>query len=130
MFITVGFPRAVVLAATAGLILFSTGITAASAKSPASPKGPSGANSGAAIEKVSGVWVEGRGYDVTYGTTYETCAQRCLDTQKCLMLEYYRPQKKCNLYDTMRPRKSGGSSSVGIRRVQMSSAAAGTIGKR
>ena len=120
MFITVGFPRAVVLAATAGLILFSTGITAASAKSPASPKGPSGANSGAAIEKVSGVWVEGRGYDVTYGGTYDSCAARCLAAAKCVMIEFYRPEKKCNLYDQMRPHKTGGASKVGIRRLQQS----------
>ena len=125
MFATMGFPRAIVLAATVGLVALVPGIDAVSAKSPASPKSPdiNGSGTGAVIEKVSGVWVEGRGYYVTYGNTYEVCAQRCLGTAKCVMLEYYRPEKKCNLYDAMRPRKTGGSSNVGIRRVQLSSAA-------
>ena len=79
---------------------------------------PVSAKSGAesAMETISGVWVEGRGYDVTYGGTYEGCAQRCMKTEKCVMVEFYRPEKKCNLYDTLRPRKSGGASNVGIRR--------------
>ena len=68
------------------------------------------------METLSGVWVEGRGYDVTYGSTYEACAQRCLQTDKCVMIEFYKPEKKCNMYDNMRPRKTGGSSNVGIRR--------------
>lgn len=68
------------------------------------------------METLSGVWVEGRGYDVTYGGTYEACAQRCLQTDKCVMIEFYKPEKKCNMYDNMRPRKTGGSSNVGIRR--------------
>ena len=68
------------------------------------------------IERQKGVWVEGPGFDVTYGGSYDGCAQRCLADDKCAMIEYYRPEKKCNLYDAMRPRKSGGSSDVGIRR--------------
>lgn len=70
----------------------------------------------ASIDKLTGVWVEGPGYDITYGRSYEECAQRCLGTAKCVMIEYYRPEKKCNLYDTVRPRKPGGSSFVGIRK--------------
>jgi hypothetical protein len=31
------------------------------------------------------------------------------------MIEYYRPERKCNLYSSLRPLKSGGSSFVGIR---------------
>ena len=70
----------------------------------------------AVMEKLPGVWVEGPGYDVTYGGSYEGCTQRCLAAAKCVMLEFYRPEKKCNLYDTLRPRKTGGASIVGIRR--------------
>lgn len=68
-----------------------------------------------AIEKLSGVWVEGPGYDVTYGSPYDTCAARCAASPKCVMIEYYRPEKKCNLYSNMRPRKAGGASFVGIK---------------
>jgi hypothetical protein len=84
--------------------------------------GLASAQTGAAVkpapsmEKLSGVWVEGPGYDIQYGAHYDACAQRCLASPKCVMLEYYRPEKKCNHYDQMRPRKSGGSSDVGIRR--------------
>ncbi len=70
----------------------------------------------ASIEKLAGVWIEGPGYDIRYGGTYDDCAQRCLGTPQCAMIEYYRPERKCNLYTAVRPRKSGGSSDVGIRR--------------
>lgn len=96
-----------VQAQTAGP-LPATAKPAAAPLAVAQPKGT--------IEKLSGVWVEGPGFNITYGKTYEVCAQLCLDTQKCVMIEYYRPEKKCNLYDTLRPRKQGGSSHVGIRR--------------
>lgn len=69
----------------------------------------------ARIEKLSGVWIEGPGYDISYGGTYDGCARRCLATARCLMLEYYRPEKKCNLYSAIRSRIKGGSSDVGIR---------------
>ncbi len=69
----------------------------------------------AKITPVTGVWVEGPGFEVTYGGNYDGCAQRCLGNKSCLMIEYYRPERKCNLYNTIRPRKAGGSSIVGIR---------------
>jgi hypothetical protein len=75
---------------------------------------PDGARRGT-IEKLTGVWVEGPGFDVSYGGSYEACAQKCLEHKMCVMLEYYRPEKKCNLYKEMRPRKAGGASFVGIR---------------
>jgi PAN domain len=77
---------------------------------------PASAPALATIEKLSGVWVEGPGFEITYGKDYQNCTQRCLSNPKCVMIEYYRPEKKCNLYDTMRPRKTGGSSDVGIRK--------------
>ena len=77
---------------------------------------PAGSRPAGKIERLAGVWVEGPGFDVTYGGTYDGCAQKCLANDKCVMIEYYRPEKKCNLYDTVRPRKSGGSSDVGLRR--------------
>lgn len=79
-----------------------------------------GGKPGETIERLTGVWVEGPGFDVTYGANYDACAQRCLGNARCVMIEYYRPERKCNLYDQMRPRKSGGASNVGIRRQQVS----------
>ena len=62
-----------------------------------------------------GQWVEGPGFEVTYGSNYDGCAQRCLANAKCVMIEYYRPEKKCNLYNAMRPLRKGGSSDVAFR---------------
>ena len=67
------------------------------------------------MHKLDGMWVQGMGYDVSYGGNYDTCAKRCLTSSQCVMIEYYRPEKKCNLYDAMRPRLKGGSSDVAIR---------------
>lgn len=75
-----------------------------------------GAGPGTRIERITGHWIEGPGFDVTYGADADGCAARCLARDRCVMIEYYRPERKCNLYDTLRPRKAGGSSIVGIRR--------------
>ena len=68
------------------------------------------------IEKTTGMWVEGPGFDIKYGGTYEQCAARCIATSACVMIEYYRPEKKCNMYDAVRPLKTGGSSFVGTKK--------------
>jgi hypothetical protein len=69
----------------------------------------------ARMERMTGVWIEGPGYEITYGKDYGECAKRCLDRPRCRMIEYYRPEKKCNLYDAVRPRLKGGSSDVAIK---------------
>ncbi len=106
--------------AGAALALAAGSVAVLAQAMPAGPKpaGPSSSspNPGGKIERLAGVWVEGPGFDVTYGGTYDGCASKCLAHAKCVMIEYYRPEKKCNLYDTLRPRKTGGSSDVGIRR--------------
>lgn len=81
---------------------------------PASPPIASPPSAGV-MKKLSGVWIEGPGYDITYGGNYDGCAKRCLADSACKMIEYYRPEKKCNLYKETRPQKPGGSSDVGIR---------------
>ncbi len=91
-----------------------------SSAAPAAPAvkadaGQTGQVGGAAMQRLSGVWVEGPGFEVTYGATYDSCAKRCLANARCVMIEFYRPEKKCNLYDAVRPRKKGGSSDVAIR---------------
>lgn len=69
------------------------------------------------MEKTTGMWVEGPGFDIKYGGTYEQCVERCLSTSSCVMIEYYRPEKKCNMYNTVRPLKTGGSSIVGTKKL-------------
>lgn len=70
---------------------------------------------GAALQRLDGVWIEGPGYEITYGGDYEGCSRLCLRTERCRMIEYYKPERKCNLYDSVRPRRQGGASIVGIR---------------
>ena len=77
---------------------------------------PAAAPQGAAMEKLKGVWVDGPGFDIKYGVAYDACSARCLATPSCAMIEYYRPQKKCNMYNTVRPRLPGGASDVAIRK--------------
>ena len=96
--------------ATAALLLAASSVAALAQAAPVGQK------PAAKIERLAGVWVEGPGFDVTYGGTYDGCAQKCLAHDKCVMIEYYRPEKKCNRYDAVRPRKTGGSSDVGLRR--------------
>jgi PAN-like domain len=69
------------------------------------------------MEQTTGMWVEGPGFDIKYGGNYDECAQRCLSTSSCVMIEYYRPEKKCNMYNTIRPLKTGGSSIVGTKKL-------------
>jgi hypothetical protein len=68
------------------------------------------------MERLAGVWIDGPGYDIVYGGTYDACAARCLATSACAMIEYYRPEKKCNMYTAARPRLKGGSSDVALKR--------------
>jgi hypothetical protein len=68
------------------------------------------------MDRLSGVWVDGPGYDIVYGVDYQACATRCLATSACAMIEFYRPEKKCNMYTSVRPRAKGGSSDVAIKR--------------
>lgn len=82
---------------------------------PTAKTQPPAPQPGATMQRLQGVWVEGPGFEVTYGSTYDGCAKRCLTNNACVMIEYYRPEKKCNLYNTLRPRLKGGSSDVAIR---------------
>ncbi len=76
---------------------------------------PAAAQAGTMQRFRGSVWVEGPGFDVSYGLTYERCAEKCLANDKCVMIEFYRPEKKCNLYSSKRPTKKGGSSDVAVR---------------
>ncbi len=106
---------ALAMALTAAAIAILNGRAMAQPAPPAASPPPAAALS-VRIEKLSGVWIEGPGFEITYGGTFDACAQRCLTNGRCVMIEYYRPEKKCNLYDMVRPRKTGGSSDVGIKR--------------
>jgi PAN domain len=112
--------RAAILAVGLPVMAYAAIATPAAAQSAGAPKSagtaaPTGGGAGT-MERLAGVWVEGPGFEITYGGSYDGCAQKCLAHAKCAMIEYYRPEKKCNLYDAVRPRKSGGSSDVAIRR--------------
>lgn len=87
----------------------------AKTKEPAASE-PAAVKAGGTMQRFPGnVWVEGPGFDVSYGLTYDRCAAKCLANDKCVMIEFYRPEKKCNLYSSKRPTKKGGSSDVAVR---------------
>ena len=67
------------------------------------------------IDRYDGVWIEGPGYEITYGGTYEACTHLCLGQVRCRMVEFYIPEKKCNLYDSSRTQIKGGKSIVGVK---------------
>lgn len=103
-----------------GMLIAALTVAPALAQQPGAsaqvPVAAPAATKAGTIEKLTGVWVEGPGFDIKYGADYDACAARCLGNARCVMIEYYRPEKKCNLYDTVRPRLKGGSSFVGIRK--------------
>jgi PAN domain len=103
-------PESFAIRCAAGLVAAPLLIVPALAQTPAQTPAKS------TIQKTTGMWVEGPGFDIKYGGTYEQCAERCLATSACLMIEYYRPEKKCNMYDAVRPLKSGGASIVGTKK--------------
>lgn len=92
-----------------------SGLAASATAQPTNPA-PTAATSVPVMERFTGVWVEGPGFNITYGGTYEACAAKCVATAKCTMIEYYRPEKKCNMYDAVRPRLKGGSSDVALKK--------------
>jgi hypothetical protein len=50
-------------------------------------------------------WVDGDGFDTTYGGTIDTCEARCRRDDRCQMYEFYFGKDtgpKCNLYDHQR----------------------------
>jgi hypothetical protein len=63
----------------------------------------------ARMDKLADHYVEGPGY-VTfffqqtkgYGGTYEECEKNCLADARCKMIEFYKPLRKCHLYNHAR----------------------------
>ena len=41
----------------------------------------------------------GEGFDTTFDSDYASCEARCLTSSRCQMIELYKPEAKCNLYD-------------------------------
>lgn len=81
---------------------------------PAAPMAPTAAaaptvapaGAGAVMKKLADHYVEGAGY-VTffhqktkgYGGTYAECETSCLADARCTMIEFYKPLRKCHLYN-------------------------------
>ncbi len=107
--------RAMIVACAAAATSLSA-VAQTAVTDSASSAGAAAAAARGTMERVRGVWVEGPGFDIKYGIDYDGCARRCLQTKSCVMIEYYRPEKKCNMYDAPRPRIKGGSSDVAIRK--------------
>jgi PAN domain len=98
---------------TLSLARFSAIVCATLVAAVAMPSQAVWAQNKPTLERTTGMWVEGPGFDIKYGGSYDQCADRCLAESTCLMIEYYKPEKKCNMYNTERPLKTGGASIIG-----------------
>lgn len=70
----------------------------------------------ARIEKWADHFVDGDGYDKRVATAYADCESRCLSDARCLMMEFYRPTKMCNLFAKTSTAKAATSADVGMKR--------------
>ena len=75
------------------------------------------------IERLSGHYVEGPGYvtyfhqqTAGYAGTYPECERNCLADARCRMIEFYKPLRKCHLYDHTRHSGKAPSADVGLKR--------------
>lgn len=96
------------LAALAALLALSVAAAAQTPRpaEPASSPTQAQARVGVHMNKLADHYVEGPGY-VTffhektrgYGGTYGECEKNCLADARCKMIEFYKPLRKCHLYD-------------------------------
>lgn len=89
--------------------------------------GPAAAEPAVFIEKLASHYVEGPGYVTHWGGTYDQCDRRCVADQRCVMIEFYKPQKKCHLYDHTRFSGRSDAADVGMKRQRQAAAAAGPV---
>ena len=68
------------------------------------------------MKKSTNRFVEENG-DITSwaGTTYAACEKRCIETDRCIFLEFYRPEKKCGLFSFKPKQKSGKKADVAVK---------------
>jgi hypothetical protein len=67
------------------------------------------------IRRHANSFVEGEGYDTTRTGSYSECEQRCAADNSCVMLEFYKPDRKCNLYANRRSIGSASTADVGVK---------------
>ena len=73
---------------------------------PGVSSGSSASGTTREFRKLTRHYVEGEGYATTLDSSYDDCSRRCLDDGRCLMFEFYKPKRKCNLFDHTRAKKT------------------------
>ena len=73
---------------------------------PSVSSGSSASGTTGDFRKLTRHYVEGEGYDTTLESSYDACSRRCLNEDRCRMFEFYKPKRKCNLFDHTRARKT------------------------
>jgi hypothetical protein len=76
----------------------------------------------ATIQRYANRFVEGEGYRTFYGSSYGSCAQSCLADGNCRMMEFHKPDAKCNLYNHTQIDGSSSDADTGIKRAGLASA--------
>jgi PAN domain len=74
------------------------------------------------IRPVPNTFVDGDGYAVVKPSTLSDCERRCVADQQCLMFEFYKPDRKCNLFDHVRAAGPSAEAEVGIKELVSNSA--------
>lgn len=77
----------------------------------------------ATMQKLAAHYVEGAGY-VTffhkqtkgYGGTYDECEKNCLADARCKMIEFYKPLRKCHLYNHVKYSGQSRDADVALRK--------------
>ena len=84
---------------------------------PVSPPA-SASRSGATLILYANRYVDGEGYETTLNSSYDQCAERCVADSRCRMIEFYGPDRKCNLFNHSKMAGESKVASVGMKRVE------------
>ena len=69
----------------------------------------------ARIVKIANRYIEGDGYSTKTAASFAQCEQRCIADQRCLAMEFYRPERKCNLFEAIKNPLASNDADVGIK---------------
>ena len=68
------------------------------------------------MRRLTDSYVVGEGYDTILRSHVSDCEDYCLQDRQCRMMEYFRPEKKCNLYSHRNTRPAEGNAAlVGVK---------------
>ena len=70
------------------------------------------------MERQANTYVKGEGYDTLYGYSLAACEAQCRSDTGCAMVEFYKPDNKCNLFRHTKTAGASREAMVSIKRTQ------------